>query len=101
MPIKIINIKKTDEPHIYCGRGSALGNPYLLTNEADRLRVIQRYEYWFYRQIQVEKNQAVMNQLDKIYNELMDKGSVTLGCYCAPKPCHCDVIKRFIELRIK
>ena len=42
------------------------------------------------------KNQVVLNELRKIYR-LAKKYDIALGCWCYPKRCHSETIKRFIE----
>lgn len=93
--IKIVNIK-TDPYDVYCGRGSALGNPFLLTKESDRNKVIDQYKEYFYKEVLVNKNTNMISQLN-IIKELSDKGIVRLGCFCKPKRCHCDVIKNYLD----
>lgn len=93
----IIVVNKYKEPnHIYCGRGSVLGNPFPMNNESERNEVCDKYEEYFNQKVNVEKNEEMLKQLRLIYLE-SKKGDVNLGCFCAPKRCHCDTIKRFID----
>jgi len=95
MSINVVN--KYKEPnHIYCGRGSALGNPFPMANESQRNKVCNDYEEYFNQKVKVEKNEPMLKQLRLIYSQAL-KGDVNLGCFCAPKRCHCDTIKKFIE----
>jgi len=92
----IFIVNKYKEPNnIYCGRGSALGNPFPMRNESQRDEVCDKYEVWFYEQLKA-KSPQMLRQLRIIYKEAR-KGDVNLGCFCAPKRCHCETIKRFIE----
>ena len=97
--IRVVN--KYKEPnHIYCGRGSALGNPFRMYSESQRDEVCDKYEEYFYEQVYVLKNEYMLKELRYIYNKAL-KGDVNLGCFCAPKRCHCDTIKKFIEEKIQ
>lgn len=96
--IKVVN--KYKEPnHIYCGRGSALGNPFEMKDESQRDIVCDQYEQYFSEQVNVIQNEKMLEQLRNIYFQAL-KGDVNLGCFCAPKRCHCDTIKRFIDSKI-
>lgn len=64
---------------VYIGRPSIWGNPYVLRHESERAEVIRRYrEYLLGRQ-------DLLARLDELRGK-------RLGCYCAPKPCHGDVL---------
>lgn len=80
---------------VYIGRPSPLGNPFVMKNEAERDRVCDAYEAWFEAQVKL-KTPEVMQELRKLY-KLSKQGHVVLGCYCAPKRCHGDTIKRWLE----
>jgi hypothetical protein len=68
------------QPHdVFIGRPTKWGNPFVIGRHGSRAEVIERYTVW------VTSKPDLMAALD----ELKDK---TLGCYCAPKPCHGDVL---------
>lgn len=87
--------KKWDKGAIYIGRGSPLGNPFIMKSEEDRDYVCDQYEEWFHKQVK-GKNQTVLNELRRIYL-IAKRQDVVLGCYCSPKRCHGETIKRFLE----
>ncbi len=92
-------VNKYKEPnHIYCGRGSALGNPFVMNNESQRDEVCDKYEVWFYTQIELN-NPSVISMLSSIARQAA-LGDVNLGCFCNPKRCHCDTIKAYIEMQL-
>ena len=103
-------VRKHDEPnHIYCGRGSPLGNPFPMRGEDDREAVCDKYEEWFYENVEADNflnyvnaigatRSPMINMLVDIYTQASRK-DINLGCFCAPKRCHCDTIKAFIELK--
>lgn len=86
--------KKWDRNAHYIGRGSPLGNPFVMTVEHMRDEVCDRYAAWFHTQV-ANHNQRM---IDELY-VLRDKaaiGDLVLGCYYAPKRCHGDTIKGFL-----
>lgn len=102
MAIKIVNrYSLTDKDYatqrvIYCGRGSALGNPFpILVGElGGRDRVCDEYHTWFYDVLIVTAKSN--KQLQDIYEASLE-GDVWLECFCAPRRCHCETIKSYIE----
>lgn len=115
--IKVVNKNKVPN-HIYCGRGSALGNPFSLSSESLRSKVCAQYEDWFYNEIDEDgflDSVALANVRSMSYNpslnpatkqlimifNLAQEGDVNLGCFCAPRQCHCDTIKNFIENKLE
>lgn len=78
------------------GDVSPLGNPFKMDSEADRDTVCTQYENYFSQKVIIERNQSMLRQINQIRNILHVKGSVKLGCFCAPKKCHCETIKNYI-----
>lgn len=84
---KVVHCQR--EPYdVYIGRGKKWGNPFRLGygykrhadgGVAERRRVIEAYREWIKTQPQLL---AALPEL---------RGKV-LGCWCAPKPCHGDVL---------
>lgn len=62
------------------------GNPYVMLNESTRDFVCDSYEGWLDEQIRHRKLNL---------NELVD--AKRLGCWCHPKRCHGDYLKKKIE----
>lgn len=87
--------KKWDKGAVYVGRPSPLGNPFVLTDESRRDEVCDRYETWLRSKVE-QGDPAVLKELRRLYRLAQD-GPVVLGCYCAPRRCHADSIKRFLE----
>ena len=73
---------------VYIGRPSKWGNPFVMNGENDRERVIAQYE------------QYLLNSPDLLaqIGELKD---MDLVCWCAPRACHGDVLKKYVEKLIK
>lgn len=70
---------------IFIGRGSAVGNPYVLTHEDRRKEVVYKYRLWLLNRL-FSKDLKVISFLEKI------QADSQLVCFCAPKLCHGDVI---------
>ena len=92
----VLVVRKGYPNAVYCGRPSPLGNPFPMGNEADRDYVCDLYQQWFDRRIEA-MDEDVLRELRKIWSIGAKEGSVALACFCAPKRCHCDVIKGFFE----
>lgn len=93
--IKILN-KRNGDKGVYCGRPSPLGNPFHMRNEKDRDEVCDRYQEWFDDMVR-RKNPQVMRELNRLKRILDRDGELNLLCWCAPKRCHCETIKRCLE----
>lgn len=64
---------------VYIGRPSKWGNPFVVGEDGTRSQVIEKYRQW------VKTQPKLMAAIPEL------KGK-TLGCWCAPKPCHGDVL---------
>ena len=88
-------IDKANALNIYIGRGSALGNPFPMKGESERDKVCDQYAEYFYEK--VKKNGALKNEVIRIFRLLRSGNNVNIQCFCAPRRCHGDTIKQFIE----
>jgi len=66
---------------VYIGRGSQWGNPFQIGSDGDRAAVIAKYECWL----------ADQRHLLRALDELQGRDLI---CFCAPKPCHGDLLLR-------
>lgn len=73
---------------VYIGRGSPVGNPYVIGRDGTRAEVIVKYEAWFARQLRKP------GFADRV---LAYVGSWGLACWCPPRPCHGDVLMRWLD----
>ena len=81
---KVLNKKQLRGPvpnTVYIGRPSIWGNPFVIGKDGTRADVIAKYETWLLRQ------PRLMAQLDRLRGR-------NLVCWCAPLPCHGDVLLR-------
>lgn len=76
-------------------RPSILGNPFPMESEADRAKVIAEFEDWLRKEW--KKNGAVRRELEALAERARNGEKLALQCWCSPKACHADVIKRAIE----
>lgn len=106
--IEVVNVHH-QQYDIYCGRArrgdkSPLGNPFRV--DGSRHDAIENYRHWLWNMIK-RRNPEVRLALLQIYKHAHEHGSVRLGCWCAPKACHADVIvnalhcKEVIEILFK
>jgi len=87
--------KKHEARGIYVGRPSPLGNPFAMQGEATRAAVIRAYEDWLAEQL-LDPSSPANREIHRLA-ELARKQDMCLVCWCAPKRCHADIIKRTIE----
>ena len=85
---------QVDEYDVYIGRAvpehgvddSKWGNPFVMANDSDaeRERAINAYREW------VVAQPELMSSLEELRSK-------RLGCWCAPKPCHGDVLVELLD----
>lgn len=80
----------------YIGRGSPLGNLYKLKpyGPYERDESISLYDAWLQGKI-TTNDPAVIDELNRLADIALVQ-PLNLVCFCAPKACHGDVIKRVI-----
>lgn len=81
--MKVVHCKK-EKFDVYIGRPSPWGNPFEIGHDGTREEVIQKYAEW------IKKQPHLMAKIHEL------KGK-TLGCWCAPRPCHGDVLAKLAE----
>ena len=72
---------KRSKYDVYIGRGSKWGNPFVIGKDGSRDEVIRLFASWIVGQ----------SQLMEALPELRGK---VLGCWCAPRRCHGEVLER-------
>jgi len=77
--MKVVHCKK-EKYTVYIGRPSIFGNPYTIGKDGTREEVILKF-YMF-----AQTNVSVQNAINNL------KETDVLGCWCAPRPCHGDII---------
>lgn len=80
-------------------RQSIVGNPFYMANESIRDDVCDRYEEYFNKQ--VNTNPAFRRYLEEISTALRKYEKVYLYCWCYPKRCHAETIKKWLLQNIQ
>lgn len=104
--INIANINNKEKYDVYCGRAkkgqiSPLGNPYTIDYnshidpEEQRDIVCDKYDRYIKKSM-AEYNMKIEGAISNIVAFIEDKGEITLGCFCAPKRCHCESIREVV-----
>lgn len=75
----VVHWKREPYTH-YIGRPSILGNPFEIGKDGTREEVIAKFERW------ARYSSEVMEVIERL------PADAVLGCWCAPKACHGDVI---------
>lgn len=91
----VVNISAGDEYDVYIGRAvprlglpaSPFANPFRVTEHCGRARAIVKFREWFLTQPEL---------MERAKRELRGK---RLGCWCAPLPCHGDVLVEIVEAK--
>ena len=80
---KVLNTHQAGIPAnaVYIGRGSKWGNPFRIGPDGDRAAVIAKYERWLAQQPHRCRARD-------------DGRGRDLVCFCAPRPCHGDLLLR-------
>lgn len=82
VPGRVVHCKR-EAFDVYIGRPSKFGNPWRVMGEASRAHAIERYEEYVRKGI--ARDPKGREAIKALYGK-------TLGCWCAPKPCHGDVL---------
>ncbi|WOF45576.1 DUF4326 domain-containing protein (plasmid) [Sphingopyxis indica] len=80
---RVLNKHRSGVPTgaVYIGRGSKWGNPFRIGRDGDRATVIAKYARWLASQVHL------LRALDELRGR-------DLVCFCAPLPCHGDLLRR-------
>lgn len=79
---------------IYIGRGgkgltqSKFANPFKLSTDEERGATLNRYKEWLW-------NECLNRRITK--NDILSLDGKDLVCFCAPKPCHGNIIEELID----
>ena len=89
--ITIVNRRNGRVAGVYVGRPSVLGNPYVIGPDGSRHDVVDQYRAWLREQYRHDG--AVRRALRQLTMRYLTDGALTLICWCAPQPCHAEVIR--------
>ena len=79
MTANVVHCKRS-KYDVYIGRPGPFGNPFEIGKDGTREEVVEKYAEWVLTQTEL---------LAIIKIELKDK---ILGCWCAPKLCHGNIL---------
>ena len=94
--VEVVHVRRCNPPFgqpgdVYIGRvsygfpDSKWRNPFHMKDESDRMNVIKKYEKYLFET-------GLINDIQELSE------SKRLGCWCSPKPCHGDVLVKYINL---
>ncbi len=72
----------------YPEKDSIWCNPYKINKDGNRDDVLNKYE--IYIRNKLEKDESLQNELKKLKNK-------NLGCWCAPEPCHGNILVKLLS----
>lgn len=78
MKTTVVNCRTSDYD-VYVGRPTIWGNPFIIGKDGTREQVIELYRK------HVLSSEDLMKQIPMLFGK-------RLGCWCAPKRCHADVL---------
>lgn len=81
----VVHCKKSPYD-VYIGRGSKWGNPFVIDQDGTREEVIAKYAEW------IKTQPELIASLPELHGKI-------LGCWCSPKPCHGDILKRMANMK--
>jgi hypothetical protein len=109
MLINVVNKKnhKITPIDFYIARPSPLGNPYSHKKSKfnciivdNRQKAIDNYEEWLKFKIK-DNDPIIINELKKLTDfYIKNNFNINLVCWCKPKPCHGDILKKFLEKKL-
>jgi hypothetical protein len=87
---RVVNVAKTKNYDVYIGRGGKWGNPFIIGRDGTREEVIAKHAEW----IEHGEGRYLLDSIHELYGK-------TLGCHCAPKPCHgCTLARLAVKYHI-
>ena len=88
------------ENDVYIGRGSPLGNPYVIIKGLrTRDKVCDDYNIYFNQQMSIP-NSKIRLEVERLLGLVKQGIDLQLMCFCAPHRCHGDIIKKYIEEKL-
>lgn len=80
----VVNLRRTRDYDVRIDRQTVWGNPFVVGRDGDRADVIAKFREWA----------TAQKWLMERVGELKGK---RLACWCAPLPCHGDVLAELAE----
>ena len=89
------NEQPKEDYDIRVDRQSCLGNPFYMQEETKRDEVCNKYADWFKIKVGY-KEERIYKELERIQEIYERYGKLRLFCWCAPKRCHAETIRRYL-----
>lgn len=104
--VRKVGFNNPNYTNIYIGRassfklsyglnGSSFGNPFPMKEEKERDVVCDMYELYFNDKIL--KDKLMVESLDRLKLRSKKGENFALLCFCYPKRCHGDTIKKYLD----
>ena len=106
-------VNNRDNSHgFYIGRGSSIGNPYVIGKDGDRNQVINKFRKYFYREVNRDEflnhvngsSDEIKTTIEYVLVDMFQQalqGDLKLVCFCVPLGCHGDIIKNFLDSKLE
>lgn len=93
MTTTVVNRRQTlrRTSDVYIGRPGPWGNPFIIGADGDRAAVIKKYRAW------ITGNDRVAVALRRNLRRIRGR---RLVCWCAPAPCHGDVLAELADAEV-
>jgi hypothetical protein len=102
--------RQSNSSGFYIGRfrpglkGSPLANPYRIGVDGTRDEVLAAYRTWLDARLAPSANTPTsytqqLSEIVRLAEIYIDRGALTLLCFCAPRPCHGDYLAQLIRER--
>ena len=101
MSIRVVSLRKggtkalPGERIVDITHPSIFGNPFQLSHESQRDQILKQYTKWLTEQWHAKGDlqKAIIN----LAADSKNGEKIALQCWCAPKPCHGDILKLTID----
>lgn len=70
------------------GMSGEFGNPYRLNKDGSRYDIMIKFRKYFMKRL---------NNDPEFKKRILGLRGLTLGCFCAPRPCHGDIIAAYLN----
>ena len=96
MEVRIVKGGRFVRRAVYVGRPTRFGNPYRVEEVGSHEEAVRLYRAWFQERT---KDSRFLAALETLYQRLKRENVLTLSCHCVPRPCHAEVIARWLVER--
>ena len=95
--VSILNLrqeKPQNDWDVRVDRSSVLGNLFHMKVESERNDVCEKYDKYF--QTQLTNNPTFKAEIDRLVALYRKHGKLNLFCWCTPKRCHSETVRKYI-----